>query len=149
MYLLLKQIKSDYPEIRFLPHEEFQWSPSEATVYYMPSGDTPLLLHELAHALLGHTIYRKDIELISLERDAWHYAKNVLALRYDITILDRTIEDMLDTYRDWIHARSKCPQCKLTGMQTKKDRYKCISCLTIWKVNEAKSCALRRYVMTN
>lgn len=80
-----------------------------------------------------------------MERDAWQYAKDTLGQTYDQAILDDTVEDALDSYRDWLHARSTCPACQATGIQTKKEEYKCLACRTKWRVNEARICALRRY----
>lgn len=117
------------------------------TVFYEESVDLSSLLHELSHALLGHNTYLKDIELIEMERDAWHFAKTLLSPKYGITIEESTAEDALNTYRDWLHARSVCPKCTTTGMQSRKNTYKCITCGTFWKVNEARICHLRRSVL--
>lgn len=143
---LAAKLRIDYPQFSFKPAEIFRWSPSDTTIYYVESLDIPSLLHELSHALLGHSRYTKDIELIQMERDAWHYSKTTLALKYGLGIDNDTSENALDTYRDWLHARSICPECATTGIQSQKNTYKCISCGTIWRVNEARICHLRRYV---
>lgn len=145
--LLLPKLEQDYPSFHFVPDTEFRWSPDEMTIYYDPqSNDAPTLLHELSHAILGHTTYRKDISLLEIERDAWNHARETLGSKYNVTVDDDRIQDSLDTYRDWLHARSTCPGCSATGFQTKQKEYKCIACGTIWQVNEARSCALRRYI---
>lgn len=144
---LHKRISEAYPDLHFVTSEEFRWSPNDQTIHYDesdPQGDERLL-HELAHALLGHSKYERDIELIALERDAWHHAKTVLALEFDASIDSNTIEDDLDTYRDWLHARSTCPNCRANGIQTATKEYTCVACQTIWRVNEAISCGLKRY----
>lgn len=116
-------------------------------IYYdEQSDDSATLLHELSHAVLNHTKYLKDIGLLELERDAWECARNTLAPKYDLIIPEDTIQDSLDTYRDWLHARSICPQCHATGLQIKQREYRCISCATVWQVNDARFCALRRYI---
>lgn len=145
---LASKLQSDFPAFIFTASNTFHWSPGDGKIHYdHSSDDTASLLHELAHAILGHTEYRKDIELIEMERDAWAHATTSLAARYRIQINDDTVQDALDTYRDWLHARSTCPQCKATGVQTKKDQYKCIACMAEWRVNEARVCALRRYTL--
>jgi lipopolysaccharide biosynthesis regulator YciM len=103
-----------------------------------------LLIHELAHALLNHKNYRRDIELIEMETAAWHEAKQY-GEKYNVEIKEDVIQDHLDTYRDWLHARSSCPNCLATGYQTKHLTYECPACTHSWKVNEARLCALRRY----
>ena len=144
--LLVTKLQSDFPAFTFAAGNEFRWSPSDKTIFYDPSSDDDAsLLHEVAHAILAHAQYSKDIELIEMERDAWEHAKTVLSPIYAITIDEDIVQESLDTYRDWLHARSTCPNCKATGIQTKKSQYKCITCSTQWRVNEARVCALRRY----
>lgn len=113
--------------------------------YDQTAVDHASLLHELAHAILDHKTYARDIELIELERDAWTHAQATLAPTYNIAIGTNQIEDALDTYRDWLHARSTCPNCQATGVQTERNAYKCLACLSKWRVNDARICALRRY----
>lgn len=147
--LLVDRLQEDYPNIHFAEGDDFHWSPSSKTVTYIQDsrGKEAFLLHELSHALLGHEGYKKDISLIEMERDAWQYAKDILSQQYVQVISDDNIEDALDSYRDWLHARSTCPNCQATGVQTKKDEYRCLACRTKWRVNEARICALRRYTL--
>lgn len=145
---LLDRLRRDFPDIHFVPGDIFRWSPSDHTVYYADTVDTASLAHEVAHAVLRHTAYKKDIDLIKTERDAWEYAATTLAKRYGIEIDSDTIQDALDTYRNWLHARSTCPECQATGIQTVARLYACIACKTSWRVNEARSCALRRYTLS-
>lgn len=146
--LLVAKLQQDYPALTFTVGDEFRWSPTDATIFYEARvSDDASLLHELAHALLHHTTYLKDIELIEMERDAWNYALTHLASRYDVTITDDQVQGSLDTYRDWLHARSTCPHCNATGVQVKQKQYKCLACHTNWRVNEARVCALRRYTI--
>ncbi|MCY1379960.1 hypothetical protein D9M68_895230 [compost metagenome] len=84
-----------------------------------------------------------------MERDAWRYAKEKLGSNYKVTITDTVIQDSLDTYRDWLHARSTCPNCQATGMQNRKRHYRCIACQHVWRVNDARICGLRRYSLSN
>jgi len=143
---VLSQLKNNYPQFSFKLGTNFLWSPSDNTIYYDKSIDyrPVFLLHELAHALLGHNSYDRDIQLITMERQAWDYTKE-LAPPYGIIIPDDIIQSNLDSYRDWIHDRSTCPNCKATGIQTEKFVYSCPACSHQWRVNEARTCALRRY----
>ncbi|HEV7952287.1 MAG TPA: ImmA/IrrE family metallo-endopeptidase [Candidatus Saccharimonadales bacterium] len=145
---LANKLQSDFTAYTFKASDEFRWSPQENIIFYdQNSDDIASLLHELAHAALGHASFTKDITLIEMERDAWQYAITKLAPAYALTINDETVQDSLDTYRDWLHARSTCPHCKATGVQTKKNIYKCILCATKWRVNDARICALRRHIL--
>ena len=145
---ILKKLKSDYPTITFQPAEDYLWSPSQQTVYYAEDSTDKdgcaYLLHELSHGLLRHTDYDRDVKLIAMERAAWDKAQE-LASGYNLFINDDLIESNLDSYRDWLHARSTCPNCGATGMQTKKLAYSCPACSHKWRVNEARICALRRF----
>ena len=147
---LVTNLKHDFPDYIFVPGDDFLWSPEKKTISYVfDSDDHGSLLHELAHAILGHAAYNRDIELLELERAAWQHATDHLAHTYGIIISPDQVEDSLDTYRDWLHARSTCPACRATGLQTKKNEYKCIACHEKWRVNDARLCALRRYRLHN
>ena len=132
--------------LTFVKSDVFGWNANERTVMYAP--DAPhapaFLLHELGHALLGHADYSDDIHLLAMERAAWDKALQ-LAPEYDVAITDELIEESLDTYRDWLHSRSLCPHCNATGVQTAPRHYQCLACHHAWRVNEARTCALRRY----
>ncbi|HWT40911.1 MAG TPA: hypothetical protein VN081_06660 [Dongiaceae bacterium] len=143
---LLTTLKVDYPTITFEESDQFSWSPDHQMVTYTLSDPhaPELLLHELSHGLLRHHDYQRDVELLGMERAAWDTACE-LAGTYAIAIDDDTIEDNLDTYREWLHARSTCPQCTATGYQINQTTYECPACLAQWRVNEARSCELRRY----
>jgi len=142
---LVKLLAIEFPNISFITGGSFAWSPANNRITYIAhSSDTSSLLHELSHALLGHTSYRRDIELIGQERDAWSHASQ-LASKYEVTVAEETAQTALDTYRDWLHARSTCPACRATGVQTAQSAYACLACRAQWQVNSATTCALRRY----
>lgn len=143
---LIHKLKTTYPDFSFVASEQFSWSPSNKTVFYdRGAPNAPLLLlHELSHALLGHKEYRRDIELIAMETAAWEKVK-LHADEYKVRINEDAIQDHLDTYREWLHARSTCPNCSANGYQTAASEYECPACTHAWKVNEARICALRRY----
>jgi hypothetical protein len=142
---LIAKLQYDFPDIRFTAGDMFRWSPKERTVYYGNTDDTASLIHEVAHALLGHHDYERDIDLLKMERDAWEYATSTLGERYGLVIDEDVVQDSVDTYRNWLHARSACPGCRAAGLQSSAVQYTCIACNARWKVNEARSCALRRY----
>lgn len=144
---LIPHLKTNYPNFLFKKADRFSWSPSEQTIYYIADNNPVFLLHELSHALLNHSGYNRDIELVSMESKAWDKAI-VLANSYNVQINDETIQSTLDTYRNWLHERSTCPICTATGIQTRKYNYKCLACNNRWQVNEARICALRRYKIT-
>lgn len=143
---LINKLSQDFPAINFTPAEDFSWSPASLTVFYaeVQPETAPLLIHELAHCVLGHHTYSRDVELLALESEAWDEAKTI-ARRYDISIDENEVQDSLDTYRDWMHARSTCPACQATGYQTRDKSYSCVACLNTWRVNDARTCQLRRY----
>ncbi|MGB4762779.1 MAG: hypothetical protein WBP12_05495 [Candidatus Saccharimonas sp.] len=145
----LAKVADRYPHLAtlsFQTSQRFAWDHSTRTIYYNPNvHDTDqYLLHEFSHALLDHTHFTHDIDLIRMERDAWTEAVK-LSQELKITIPSSLIEDALDTYRNWLHERSLCPSCNTTGIQTSNLAYRCLACGTTWHTNEARTCALRRY----
>jgi hypothetical protein len=150
MHSLLPRLNKDFAQITFAESERFAWSPDKKTVLYNEKDQnaTELLLHELSHGLLGHHDYQKDVELLAMETAAWEKALE-LAEKYGVNIDDEVSGKHLDTYRDWMHARSTCPHCEATGYQTKKDTYSCVACGGSWRVNEARLCGLKRYSISN
>lgn len=142
---LLNSLKQDFPSISFHQSGQFHWSPETKTITYTDTNNAASLLHEVAHAALGHDNYEYDIELLKMEREAWSYTTSHLAVQYDVVVDEDTVEEMLDTYRDWLHNRSLCPHCEATGIQQSTYVYMCLACSHQWRVNEARTCALRRY----
>jgi hypothetical protein len=144
---LLTSVRKDFTDITFVAGEHFEWQPTDRTITYDP--EDPFfdahLLHELAHAILKHKDYDRDIDLIAMERDAWQHARLELSSRYDVDITGDILHHDMDSYRDWLHDRSTCPHCGSSGIQIKKHEYKCVTCLKTWRVNEARTCQLRRY----
>ncbi len=143
---ILQRLKNKYPQFNFQSADSFSWSPSDNTIYYddQSTDFEVFLLHELSHALLGHNKYDRDIQLIAMERHAWDHTI-ILAPSFDINVPDNIVQSTLDGYRDWLHSRSSCPKCQATGMQTDEKQYNCPVCAHNWLVNEARTCALRRY----
>lgn len=143
---LIPKLNKDYPQFIFKESNQFSWSPNEKTLFYKTNDKEHLIyiIHELAHALLKHSNYVYDIDLVKMEREAWDEAIK-LANIYGVKISNDEIQQTLDTYRDWLHERSKCPKCSANGIQTDKKTYQCPVCNQKWRVNEARICSLRRY----
>lgn len=144
---LLETLIADYPDFTFKAGEQFEWQPERKVIVYDhadPDFDAHLL-HEIGHGLLGHKDYDRDIDLIAMERDAWQHAKMELGPKYGVQVAGELLHHDMDTYRDWLHSRSTCPHCESNGIQIKKHEYKCVTCLKTWKVNEARTCQLRRW----
>jgi hypothetical protein len=147
---LVSKLGRDFPNIRFEKSDRFRWSPTTQTVYVGPmraKRDSATLLHELGHAMCGHSEFSHDIDLLKMEREAWTKAQAV-AQNYDIAIGIDTIEDALDSYRDWLDARSRCPSCGQTGVQEAEGIYNCLICHVGWRVNDARQCGLKRYKLS-
>ena len=145
---LLLKLRNTFPDISFEVGDAFRWSSSTKTVYFpAKSGEIATLLHETAHASLKHTGYEHDMNLIHLEREAWNQTVK-LGEQFGIHIDDETVESALDTYRDWLHARSLCPNCRQNGVQATENTYTCVICGQKWTVNDARSCGLKRHKIT-
>lgn len=147
---LVKKLTRDYPALTFAHGQTAHWSSTEHTVWYTtdePHADW-VLLHETAHGLLRHANYAYDIELVRFEKDAWQYAVQTLAPRYNLVIDPDFIEAHLDTYRDWLHAKSTCPACQSSGYEARTRQYQCLQCGTSWRTNAGLTSRIRRRVTT-
>ncbi|MDO8335730.1 MAG: hypothetical protein Q7T74_03035 [Candidatus Saccharibacteria bacterium] len=144
---LVNILKSDFPQINFTSGEYFKWSFDEKTIYFNPHDDDDgtYLLHELAHAILDHRDFDLDVELVRKESEAWDRTIVKLADKYEVDIDQNEAEMSLESYRHWLHQRSKCPDCGTNGLQSKNTHYKCIACGCSWRANDARICGLKRY----
>ena len=125
---LLERLKEDYPDFRFCEGKKFAFRPPKTIVLGPGEPFSELLaLHEVSHAILKHKDFRMDVERLKMENEAWEKAKE-LASHYKIEINEELIQDELDTYRDWLHQKSRCPVCGLTRFQTPDSRYHCPRC---------------------
>ena len=148
MDMLIKSLQAALPNLRFSPGTTFYWSPETNEVFYQPNDHTPKhvwsLLHETGHALLEHTAYKADVELLRLEVAAWERAKE-LAKSLEIKIDEDHIQDCLDTYRDWLYRRSICPTCTTKCLQqADMAHYRCFNCHTTWGVTPSRFCRAYR-----
>jgi len=130
---LVDQLQTDHPDLEFVQDDIFFYTPPDTIHFIVDHPDKNLLtLHELGHALLKHVDYNLDIELLQMEVQAWEKARD-LSLRYKIKFNPDLLESQLDSYRDWLYARSACPNCAMTGYQTPDRIYHCPTCLARWK----------------
>lgn len=137
----IEQLLEDYPDFSIVKGFEEHWSPKNNAITFNPA-QTPErirfgILHELAHALLEHKNYSSDFELLKMESETWHLAAKV-GLKYGVTISDEHIQNCLDTYRDWLHQRSKCPVCGMHVLQQDARTYQCFNCSSNWKVSSGR-----------
>lgn len=125
---LLVKLRTDYPDIRFRRGQRFAFRPPNRVVIGPdePRADL-LLLHELGHALLKHRDFKADVERLKMEMEAWEKARE-LANRYDIRYDEDFAQEELDTYRDWLHQKSRCPKCGLTRFSASDGQYHCPRC---------------------
>jgi len=108
-------------EYKCIPGERFSYSSTNKSVTYIPESletDTGklALLHEIGHAVLGHFNYKYDLELFSMEIEAWEEAKR-LAREYLVEVDLSHISDCLLSYDKWVTKRATCPRCKSFGLQ--------------------------------
>jgi len=148
MEQIINRLQKRYPTLHYKLGATFYWTPKTNEVFYNTKSDEPTsiwsLLHETSHALLGHTTYKSDFELLHLEVAAWEKAKEVAA-EFDIIIDEDHIQDCLDTYRDWLYARSICPYCNNKSLQQSNLRhYQCFNCHAVWKVTPSRFCRAYR-----
>ncbi|MBR2725635.1 hypothetical protein IKE97_03330 [Candidatus Saccharibacteria bacterium] len=125
---LFNQVRNDFPDFSFRQGKKFAFRPP-TTVIIGPdeAHDDLLLLHEVSHAVLKHRDFKTNIERLKMESEAWEKAKE-LANKYKIEVDEDFIQDELDTYRDWLHKKSRCPKCGLTRFQTPDGLYHCPRC---------------------
>jgi hypothetical protein len=148
MEKLLAELQAKFPELRFTSGQQFCWSPETQEIFYNTASTDKQprwsLLHETGHALLRHTAYHADFELIRLEVAAWEKARE-LATELRIKIDENHIQDCLDTYRDWLYKRSICPNCTTKCLQQSDyAHYRCFNCHTVWRVTPSRFCRAYR-----
>ncbi len=133
------QIIKDFGDYTFVDSSEFYWSAIDKTIHFdsrrMDSAEGLYkLVHEIGHAESQHKNFTSGIRLLSLETEAWDKAKEI-ASTFDISIPEDFIEHSLDSYRDWLHKRSTCPQCKSIGVESGENEYRCFNCSQKWLVS--------------
>jgi hypothetical protein len=149
MIQLVRKLAEAHPHLKFVAGTSFYWSPETSEVFYdskkviTPNGSWSLL-HETSHALLGHTSYKADVELLHLEVAAWSHAV-ATSNAYGVTIDNEYVQDCLDTYRDWLYRRSLCPDCGTQCLQAdESNHYRCFNCHARWHVSPSRFCRAYR-----
>lgn len=125
---LFLRILADFPEIRVVSGRKFAFRPPK-TIVIGPEEEfnSLLFLHEMGHLVSGRHSYQTDIERVKIEAEAWEEARE-LAEKYGVEWDEEFAQGELDSYRDWLHRRSKCPRCGLTRYQTPDKVYHCPKC---------------------
>ena len=124
----MKRLIDDFLEFKFIKGRKFAFRPSRTIVIgsYEPDWRL-LLLHEVGHAVSGHKSFKVDIERVQMEVEAWEKARG-LATTYGVDWDEEVAQSELDTYRGWLHQKSRCPRCGLTRVETTDGQYHCPQC---------------------
>ena len=135
----LVEVSHEFPQFSWRLSNRFKFKP-EKTIYidvktaYPPLYFSLQTLHELGHALCKHKDYITDVRRLKMESEAWEKARELIsshkkwASQYGIFYDEEFAEGELDSYRDWLHARSKCKKCGLTRYQKKTGEWVCPRC---------------------
>lgn len=125
----LANVRGDHPEVKFVAGKRFSFRPPRTVVFCDEPGDAAslLLLHELGHFLTGRFDFKTEVERLKIEVMAWKKARE-LATKYGVFVDEDLIEGELDTYRDFLHQKSRCPDCGLTRFQTPDKVWHCPKC---------------------
>ncbi len=124
-----------YPDFSWQLGTRFKYHP-EKTIMIDQNSPAPwpyfalLTLHELGHALSHHKDYKTDVERLRIESEAWQRAKREITAHpnWGVAYDEEFAEYELDSYRDWLHQKSKCKKCGLTRYQTTDGKYHCPQC---------------------
>ena len=125
---LLEKLRADFPELYFKRGRKFAFRPPR-TIVVGPEepNDSLLILHELGHALCKHRDFKTDARRLKMEREAWEKARELCGL-YEVVYDEGVVENELDTYREWLDKKSRCPSCGLTRFQSPDGAYHCPRC---------------------
>lgn len=126
---LIEKLQGDFPDLRFISGKRFLFRPPKTIMFPEERDDSTelLLLHEVGHALCGHKTFKTEVERLKIEVMAWEKARELASL-YGISVDEDLIQRELDTYRDWLHQKSRCPECGLTRFQTPDGVFRCPRC---------------------
>ena len=128
--IFLARLKTDFPDLRFASGKRFLFRPPRTVVVDENSSaasDKLLLLHEVGHAISRHWSFKTEVERLKIEVEAWEKARE-LAPSYGVLVDEDLIESELDSYRDFLHQKSRCPGCGLTRFQTPDSVWHCPKC---------------------
>ncbi|MBR2709432.1 hypothetical protein IKE98_03860 [Candidatus Saccharibacteria bacterium] len=125
---ILERLEEDHPDLKFVAGKKFAFRPPRTIVFEAGSDSFDLLLlHEVGHALSGHKTFGMNIERLKMEVEAWEKARE-LADAYAVPFDKDVAEGELDTYRNWVHQKSRCPKCGLTRFEAPGGEYRCPQC---------------------
>ena len=131
----IEELKKEFGQFSFISSQRFKWKYPKS-IYFEENEDIPfhyfalLTLHELGHGLSGHKDYKTDVERLKIESEAWQRAKREISAHknWGVEYDEDFAENELDSYRDWLHQKSKCKKCGLTRYQTADGKYHCPNC---------------------
>lgn len=126
--VLVEKLRSAYPELRFREGKKFLFKPPKTIV--LGGSEEPfdlLLLHEVGHFLCRHVSFHTEPERLKCEREAWEKARELCEV-YGVFYDESIVEQELDSYRDWLDKKSRCPSCGLTRFQTPDGVFHCPRC---------------------
>ena len=126
--VLLDRLEEDFPEVKLRQGRKFLFRPPR-TIVLGPAEkyDSLLLLHEFGHYLCGHHDFDTDARRVRCECEAWEKARE-LCEQYGVEFNGEFVEAQLDSYRDYLDQKSRCPKCGLTRFQTPDGAYHCPFC---------------------
>ncbi|MBQ6375755.1 hypothetical protein IJJ37_02405 [Candidatus Saccharibacteria bacterium] len=126
--VLFNRLQQDFPEVKFQFGKKFLFRPPKTIMLRPEESDSALLLlHELGHFLCGHRNFKMEVERLKMEREAWEKARELCKV-YGVSYDEEVVEQELDTYRDWLDKKSRCPICGLTRYQTPDGKFHCPEC---------------------
>ena len=133
----LLKIVADFPDFSFRPGKKFSFRPPK-TIFYPKDYNLEKLdskssyfklslLHEIGHALSKHHSFDTCAKRVKMEVEAWEKAR-FLTKKYQLKVDEDFIESELDSYRNWLYQKSKCPRCSLTRFETPDGNWHCPCC---------------------
>ena len=145
---LLERVQDEYSDLNFERGDNFLYDAADEIIYYnddlleQNEGEIALL-HEIAHAQLGHFHYHTDLELFALETQAWHATKT-LCTKHSVTISEDYLHNCLETYAVWLNQRATCPLCNNFSTQENELTYRCFICHARWQVKTDVQARIRK-----
>lgn len=129
----LETLKSEFPNFSFKPGRKFLFRPKKS-IFYLEDNENfrLLLLHELAHALLGHFSFETSLDRLKIERDAWDKTRSLCA-DFNVPFLEEVAEAELNSYRDWLHQKTLCKTCGLSCIEVDSESLFCPFCQKTYK----------------
>ncbi len=143
--IILQHIKTNHSNVTYKKSNKSYWDPLSQTIFHNPNKNYAevTLLHELGHAINQDKQYKYDTDLLKMELQAWQQA-NKISKKLAIDIDKNYIEDCMDSYRNWLHARSKCPNCSQNSIQNSELKYVCLNCGCTWQTSRERFCRTYR-----